>query len=423
MTFGNSKATDNSVVLPFYATATIFFMLLSILMFIAADRFEDHFFKAETLALVHLAVLGWGTMIIFGAAYQLVPVIFEKQLYSSNLAYTSYWFLLFGTLFLVFSFWQFLIGSPMIVGGSMIVISILLYNINILQTSIGTGSSIQRYFLIVSGIWLLLTASVGLLLVINLYTPFLPISHIEILKVHAHMGLAGWFLQLITGVSSKLVPMFLFGKSKKEHLLRVSLILQNIGLIGFVIDQSLFGSSQRMYLYFLMVVIGIITWISYLVDVYINRVKKKVDMQMKYTLISLLSLIGALFLVPIMVSLSGNQWSILYGVFIILGWISGIIFGKTFKTLPFIIWNKHYESTHGRKSIPLPKYLYDEKLLYCQFILFISSLFSLCIGVALSYTLIIKISLFLWILVAILYTVNVAKVFFHKPLRHGTTDK
>jgi len=421
MVFGNSKTTDYSSILPFYGTASIFFLFLTVLMFIAADRFEAHFFKAETLSLVHLAVLGWGTMIIFGAAYQLLPVIFGKQLYSSNLAYASFWFLLFGTLFLGFSFWEFLIGSPMIAGGSMVLISVFLYNINVIQTSKGSDTSIQRAFLIISGIWLLLTASVGLLLAVNLYTPYLPTSHMEILKIHAHMGFVGWFLQLITGVSSKLVSMFLFGKSKKEFLLRASLFLQNVGLVGFVVDQALFGSSQRMFAYFVIVVGGIGTWIYYLVDIYQNRVKKKVDMQMKYVFVSLLSLIAALFIVPVLVFVSGNQWSILYGIFILLGWISGIIFGKTFKTLPFIVWNKHYESMHGRKNIPLPKHLYNEKYLYCQFILFIVALGSLCIGVGTSNTVIIKIGLFFWILVAILYNLNVAKVFFHKPLSHGTS--
>ncbi|MFB5945480.1 hypothetical protein [Albibacterium profundi] len=422
MISGNSKTTDYSTILPFYGTAAIFFFLLSVLMFIAADRFEDHFFKAETLALVHLAVLGWGTMIIFGAAYQLLPVIFGKPLYSSSLAYASYWFLLFGTLFLVFSFWQFLIGSPMIVGGTMILIGVLLYNINVIRTSKKAETNIQRYFLVISGIWLFLTVSVGLMLAVNLYTPYLPVSHMEILKAHAHMGFAGWFLQLITGVSSKLVPMFLFGKSKKEYLLKISLMFQNIGLVGFAIDQLCFGSSFRMYFYFIIIVVGIVTWIYYLGDVFLNRVKKRVDMQMKYTLISLLSLIGAIFLVPVLANVSANQWSILYGVFIILGWVSGIIFGKTFKTLPFIVWNKHYENSHGRKGIPLPKHLYNEKYLRYQFILFIIALISLSIGVVLSITVVIKASLILWILVAILYVVNVAKVFFHKPISHGITN-
>lgn len=421
MVFENSKTTDYSSILPFYGTASVFFLFLTVLMFIAADRFETHFFKAETLALVHLAVLGWGTMIIFGAAYQLIPVIFGKKLYSSGLAYASFWFLLFGTLFLAFSFWGFLIGSPMVTGGSMVLISIVLYNINVIQTSKRSDTSIQRAFLIISGIWLLLTASIGLLLAVNLYIPFLPTSHMEVLKIHAHMGFVGWFLQLITGVSSKLVPMFLFGKSQKEFLLRASLVLQNIGLVSFVVDQGLFGSSPRMFVYFAIVVCGMATWFYYLVDVYRNRVKKKVDMQMKYTFISLLSLTAAIFIVPVLVFVSGNQWSILYGIFIILGWVSGIIFGKTFKTLPFIIWNKHYENMHGRKNIPLPKHLYNEKYLYWQFVVFIVALVSLCVGVGLSHTLIIKIGLSFWILVAILYNLNVAKVFFHKPVSHGTS--
>src|SRR5690606_1915186 len=116
-------------------------------------------------------------------------------------------------------------------------------------------------------------------------------------------------------------------------------------------------------------------------DVYLRRVKKKIDIQMRHTFISVILLLGALVLVPIIIMVSGNEWSILYGVFIFLGWISAIIFGKTFKTLPFIIWNMHYKNVHGQKNVPLPKDLYSERLLYYQFWFFIIAFILLTTGI------------------------------------------
>src|SRR5688572_5973204 len=91
------KAPGNASVIPFYGTAAIAFLALCIMLFFSAEAFKGHYFHPKLLALVHTAALGWGTMIIFGATYQLLPVIFEKELYSTKLAVSSYFLLLPGT--------------------------------------------------------------------------------------------------------------------------------------------------------------------------------------------------------------------------------------------------------------------------------------------------------------------------------------
>src|SRR5690554_1991877 len=414
VTLGIGKSSRNSAVLPFYGAGTLFFLALTVLMFLAADSFKEHFFNQYTLALVHTAALGWGTMIIFGAAYQLMPVIFEEELYSSKLAFISFWFLLIGAISLIGSFWFFQVGFFMIVGGSLILIAVILYNLNVFKTAVKSSLTIQKLFLMVSALWLFITVTIGVLLAINLYYPYIPSNHLEILKLHAHIGFAGWFLQLITGVSSKLVPMFLFGKSNNVKLLKRAFALQNIGLLAFLVDDFFLGTSNRIYIYYILVLIGILCWLAFLIDVYKKRLKKKVDIQMRHTFISMVSLLVALILIPVVLTVSGDQWSVLYGTFIFLGWISAIIFGKTFKTLPFIIWNKHYKDVHGKRNIPLPKDLYLEKILFYQFWCFIAALIILILGILLQQILIIKFGLLIWIVVALLYVFNVVKVFLHK---------
>src|SRR5690606_37645591 len=213
-----------------------------------------------------------------------------------------------------------------------------------------------------------------------------------------------------------LVPMFLFGKSERNQLLYVAFVFQNLGLAGYVCDQFFYGNSSRVYIYFILVALGILSWLAYLADVYKSRVKKKIDFQMKYTSISIISLLVALILVPAVLMSSGNQWSILYGIFIFLGCISALIFGKTFKTLPFVVWNMHYKDMHGKNKIPLPRNLYSERLLIFQFWFFISALVVLSVGVRCDLLVVIRAGLLLWILVASTYVFNVAKVFLHKKI-------
>src|SRR5690554_4101227 len=84
------KVPDARVIVPFYGTGALFFLLLALLLFFASGDLAGHYFAPRILAVVHTAALGWGTMMIFGAAYQLLPVIAERTLYSSRLAFVSY---------------------------------------------------------------------------------------------------------------------------------------------------------------------------------------------------------------------------------------------------------------------------------------------------------------------------------------------
>src|SRR6185437_16516407 len=332
-----------------------------------------------------------------------------------SIALLSYFFLASGATFLILSFWFFRTGMIMIGGGSLILIAALFYLLNAWKTA---GSckkySVQRCFIISSAIWLVLTVSAGILLAVNLRYPFIPGNHLEILKLHAHAGLAGWFLQLIVGVSSKLAPMFLLGRSTREKWLPWAFWLQNAGLILFIGDGYLNGITSRVFLYEMLIAAGVVVWLLYLHDVYKNRVKKKIEFQMKYVFISTLALLISLLLIPAIYYGADHQWAIVYGVFVFLGWISAVILGMTFKTLPFIVWNERYKSMNGKVKIPMPKQLYKEHVLNWQFRYYIAALTLLALGVLLHLGIMIRTSGLIWAFVAALYCYNVMVVIFHK---------
>lgn len=411
------RAPGNRAVLPFYATGAIAFLVLCIVMLCTPQSFTQHYFTPHLLTIVHIAALGWGTMIIFGAVHQLLPVICEQDLYSEKMASASWYTLTLGIMLLTWKFWNLDTGWVMIIGGSLIVLSVVLFVINVLKTTaIFRKFTTQKLFIISSALWLLFTVSVGLLLAINLglTSPIFRVSHLEILKLHAHMGIAGWFLQLIAGVSTKLVPMFLLGKSDKEHLLKKAFIFQNLGLILFLLDGYFFGVTARVMIYAALVLTGIVFWLLFLFDVFRNRLRKRIELLMKHTFLSFLSLLLAVLLIPVVYYSEGYRWTMVYGTLIFLGWITNIILGKTFKTLPFIIWNTHYKHLTGKAKIPLPKDLFSEKLTIWQFRLFIAAFLVFALGLALQHLMVIRVGLVLWLAVAVLYCLNVFKLIFHQ---------
>lgn len=409
------KAPGNRAVLLFYATGAVMFFVLCVLMVFSPESFTRHYFTPHLLTIVHVAALGWGTMIILGAAHQVLPVICEQDLYSEKMASFVWYTLTLGMILLTTNFWNLTVGWVMIAGGSLIVISAALYLFNVLKTTrIFNKYSIQKLFLVSSAIWLLFTVIVGLLLAINLKFPFFKQSHLEILKLHSHAGIAGWFLQLITGVSSKLVPMFLLGKSKKDYLLNWAFIFQNLGLILFLVDGYFIGVSVRVLIYAAIVLIGVVFWLLYLYDNFKNRLRKRVELLMKHAFLSFLALVISILLLPAVYFSSGYRWTMLYGTLLFMGWITSIILGKTFKTLPFIIWNDHYKNLSGKVKVPLPKDLYSEKLTVWQFRIFIAAFLVFALGIILQQVIIIRIGAILWVAVAVLYNVNVFKLLLHK---------
>ena len=411
------RAPHRIAVLPFYGTGALFFGVLAIGLFVSAGELAGHHFNPHLLALVHAAALGWGTMVIFGAAYQLLPVICERDLYSVPLAVASYVLLTAGTWVLVCSFWHFEVGGGMITGGALVVAAALLYTVNTFGTvSKHAQNSPQQAFLVSSALWLLTTVIIGLLLAINLSHTFIPRNHLDLLKLHAHAGLAGWFLQLITGVSTKLVPMFLLGKSKREGLLYAALGLQNTGLILFLVDGYFNPITVRMLVYAGVVALGILAWLMYLADAYRSRLRRKVELLMKHAGVSFACLVVGLVLLPVSYFLTDTRWVSLYGTFLFLGWITAIILGKTFKTLPFIVWSRHYSHLSGKTKLPLPKQLYSEQLTVYQFYLYLAAFVGLVVGVAADSLIVTRVALVLWVLLAAVYIGNVAKTIFHKPI-------
>jgi hypothetical protein len=88
----------------------------------------------------------------------------------------------------------------------------------------------------------------------------------------------------------------------------------------------------------------------------------------------------------------------------------------TFKTLPFIVWNKVYQKrAHGSKT-PVLKDLFNENIYYWMAISYICGFIIFIIGLLFSNDGILKFGSFSLIIAAILYVLNVVKTLIHQPL-------
>lgn len=356
-----------------YLIAGLFFLALSIMVLCAVEAFPGHYFQPKILALTHMAALGWGSMIIFGALYQLLPVILETKLYSTKLAWCSLVFLTSGIILLVYCFWVFDPGFHMQIAAMLVLTAVVLININVFLTVRHKKQpSIVQDFILTACLWLGLTALLGTLMVFNFQYPFLQKDHLHFLRLHAHMGIAGWFLMLIIGVSAKLMPMFLVSEYAQTGFLSSSYYLINAALLLFLVDGYLYGINEHTYLILSIGGTGVFLYLFYILRCFQLRIRQEIDLPMLKSLFSFVFLVAGMLILPFILywhlknDALAVRLSTCYGGLIFMGWISMLILGQTFKTLPFIVWVKHYEQLTGKVKTPLPADLLNNALLYVQ---------------------------------------------------------
>lgn len=411
------------VVVPHFLIGAVSFLLASIFLIFNYEDLLGYHISGTVLSVVHLMILGWVSMIIFGALYQLIPVVMQVKLYSEKLAITTLGSLVIGLFFLIAAFlgYKFQLTNNFIVGGSLVIIAIILFAFNTLKSALlSKEKSISKYYIMASAVYLLLTVLLGLFTVINLSYNLIPVAHTEFMKTHLVVGLVGWFLLLIIGVASKLMPMFLIVHKTKEKLLKWGFYLINAGLL--IIFSATFIAQIPAFVdmfSFILIFAGVVMFLLFNYDVFSKRMRRKLDIGMKLTAIGLvilattiLSFIGT-YLGNSVLGLPLGRIEIISGLLLIYGFFTGLILGQTYKTLPFIIWLYHYQALVGKQKVPLVAELYSDKLATIHMYSFVISIVLFLTGLLLSIKIILLFAAIAMTLTSIVYGVNVYKMIFH----------
>ena len=426
MTVKKNISSLFNLVVSHYLASAICFLVLAVMLLFASDVFTGHYFQPRLLAMTHMAALGWGTLVIFGASYQFLQFILETDLFSRKIAWASYVLFLPGLIMLVTAFWVFDPGIYMQAGSLLLLTSILLFAANIFFTvRKNKEASVHEEFIVTSCWWLAFTAVLGTLLVFNFRFAFLPEDHLHFLRLHAHMGVAGWFLLLIIGVSTKLVPMFLVSRYQNNKLLSWSYYLVNAALISFLVDTYMFGINYKTFFSVILAAGGIGSYLFFLYKCFLTRGRSPMDIPMLNTALSFILLTLAVLILPRLIHhyLKNDplsvKYSVLYGCMLFMGWITALILGQTFKTLSFIVRAERYGHFTGKEQTPLPVNLVKNTLLKIQSVAFFAFCLTFFTGYFFSLVVLMKAGLFCLLVTAVLYVVNVAVVLMHRTKTVG----
>ena len=418
MNLASTLAPPFSMVSKYFIASVLSFILLCGLMVLFSADIHGHHFQPKLLAMTHIATLGWITMVIFGAMFQLVPVVLEVRLFSARLGEIQFWIYTAGTAGLVYGFWFFHVGVLFTVSASLITLAMALFILNIVTTMGRVKQwNLTGLFLLSALVYLAITALAGLLLSINLGYPFISRIHLAYLKIHAHLGFIGWVVMVIMGVGLKLIPMFGLSHGYSTKPARVALVLVNIGLLGVSIEWLLTGAAWLLTTYVVILVLGLLVFVVQLVLILKHRMRRILDLGMKHSVVAfayfLLSTLFGLGLATVEIESTELRESLIlmYGGMIMLGFFSMLIVGQMYKIVPFLVWFHTFSDKVGKEPVPMLKDMFNERLGSVQFWIMNGGIVLVLFGLGSSQPIIAKAGLIAVFMASILFAFNLATVF------------
>ncbi|GAB4291866.1 MAG: hypothetical protein Kow0098_11460 [Ignavibacteriaceae bacterium] len=403
------------IVSKYFIAAIVSFVLLNLFLLLNYSEIAGHHFSPKILAITHIATLGWITMIIFGALFQLIPVVLEVKLFSEKLAEIQFWVFLIGVFGLVYCFWYFNSGMYMNISAMILNVAMFIFAFNIILTFTHVQKwNITGLYLGAAIFYLIVTAVAGLLLAINIGSPFIKIDHLQYLNLHAHTAFIGWVSMVVMGVTFKLIAMFTLSHGYKLKFAHWAFWLINIGLLGINTIFHYEGTHFLYYLFTPMITIGIILFLIQVYIIFKNRVRRKLDTGLRFSAYSYLML-GLTTVLGTFIAFIDyqniNNLTLIYGYLIIFGYISMLIVGQMYKIVPFLVWYHKYSSKVGLEKVPVLKEMFNEKFAQYEFYLMITALFGVLFSLAFRNEAGLLISFSIMLLSSIIFSFNMITIF------------
>jgi hypothetical protein len=347
-----AAAPPPTLPLRFLAAAVVAFLLAALAVPWLASELAGHYYHPRLLALTHTVTLGWITLTIMGASYQLIPVTLGRPIWGERLARWQFGLLVAGIAGML---GHFFVGqwSGLAWAAALVVLGAGLHVTNVALSVRGLPAWTFTARLIVLALaGLTLTALFGLLLALDRVVKFLPGQFFPTLHAHFHLALLGWVLPMIIGVAARVYPMFLLAEEPAGRGAPVQFWGLALGVPAVV--AGLLGLRSLLVLGALAVAAAAGAHLYWVFGMLRTRRRPRLDVGLWFVLT------GAAWLGPSVALglgfafdlLGGPRLALAYAVLALGGWVSLTIAGMMLKIVPFLVWYWVYAPRAGRSPVP-----------------------------------------------------------------------
>lgn len=349
MAISQDFAPPFKLIAPYFIIGVISFVISVALLF-GFDISSLNSMNSNTLSWVHIFLLGFVMMVIFGAMAQLVPVVLEVGHFAVELYYVIYPLLLIGTILMAFGF--LLAPALLPYGGIVVLISLLIF---VLETFL-TIKKVKKFNLVmttvlVANTFLFLGLIFGILMALG-YAGTINIDIMALLKAHIYLVLAGYVGITIMGMSLILLPMFWLSHSFSWKPVEYALWTMSVG-VTWVMLSSILDSIVLEYAGYDMAIIALILYFYQIYLIYITRVRMERDIYLYSLIFSYSSLILALIMGVIYLVYPNENLLLTIGWTLFMGYIAFIINGHLYKIVPFLVWYERFSPLIGKQKVPM----------------------------------------------------------------------
>ncbi len=334
---------------PFFILGSLFYLLSVIfLFFFSAD--DLLMLDTKVLSFVHLFLLGFVMMIIFGAMAQLVPVVLEVGHFGVELFYAIWPLLSVGTAMMAFGFMSFPMLLPF--GGMVVLIAMMIFVMEIFLTI----RKVKKFNLVISSmlianIFLFFGIIFGLVMALG-YAGMIQIDIDALLKGHVFLVVMGYIIITVMGLSVVLLPMFGLSHGFSKKPLEIAIMLVSFSVVSVVIS-SLNGSALPAYGGYILASAGLLIYFYFIYTIHKTRARKEIDIYAKSLIFAYISMVISLFFAVIYFVTGYEPLLLAAGWMMFFGFFAFVITGHIYKIIPFLVWFERFSPLVGKQKVPM----------------------------------------------------------------------
>lgn len=343
---------------------------------------QGNFLLPRVIAVTHCFTLGWITTSIFGALYQLFPVVLGAPARSVRVGHATFWVLQAGVVSLVAGTWWW--RPPLIAAGWVVLflaVGGLAWNVLPQRRRAPRGRVIGLY--ISAGHMALGFAMAVVAARIGDALGWWQIDRLGLLAAHAHLAVVGFATLTAVSVGSRLLPMFLLSHGHAEWPLRWIGPVVGAGLALFTAGELL-ASRALVVAGAVAVAAGLALYLALVGGYFARRVRRQLDPGLAHVAAAFiyLALATALGLLVFLTPGFRPRLIVSYALAGIVGWLSLLIVGIYQKIVPFLTWLHRFAARVGEPGVPRIADLTVPAVGWTMLVLFAGSLLLLLAGIA-----------------------------------------
>lgn len=352
------------LIVPYFIVATIIYLISAILT-LGFNISEMSYLDSGVLAWVHLFLLGFAMMVIFGAMAQLVPVVLEVGHWAVELFYIIWPLLVIGVLLMVLGFYL----SPALLpyGGTIILVAMAIFTLNVFMTL----KKVEKFSLVIttvliSNIFLLLGLIFGILMALT-FAGTITVDVMALLSAHVYLIVGGYIGVTIMGLSLILLPMFGLSHNFSKNPITYSVYMLSVGIV-IVTLSALFDLERIKYIGYVLSIASFVIYFYQIYVIYQTRARKENDIWVNSMFFAYGSLLVSLALGLFYLLSSYEPLILASGWLFFIGFIGFVITGHLYKVVPFLVWFERFSPLVGKKKVPMLADMIPTKSANYQFI-------------------------------------------------------